>query len=130
MHPVVDALSCQVVVAARNGCLEIHDPRVRPPGRELLERVTPYIRKVDGTRNAAIRLLGQLHVPLGTADMRLLNAGIARMRKHLIHAPAHHQVAAEEQRETGFDGAYLRWSLSQATVAAVALVSAAGSSKR
>jgi hypothetical protein len=62
--------------------------------------------------------------------MRLRNAGIAGMRKHLIHAPACHHVAAKEEREKGVEGAYLRWSLNQATVTAVARVSAAGSSKR
>lgn len=57
----------------------------------------PKVTGLDGCRNRSTGSLREADSVDGRMDMALMQAGIARMREHLIDGPSRHDVSAQEE---------------------------------
>src|SRR5690606_38697893 len=61
VHAIVNALVWRIVIAARDARLEVDDAQGGRVAFPFGERVSPDVGRIDGTRDGARRLFGELH---------------------------------------------------------------------
>ena len=100
IHPVMNGLAGGVVVARRDACLQVDDPRVAARILDQIYGVSPWPGPIDRLGDRSVRLHRQIDIGTSIVDHALVQHRFSRVRQNLVDSTAEHHVAAEEQNHS------------------------------